>query len=748
MAVIMKPTLQRALLLAASISFTSLTSAQVGDTCGTPVVISGTGTYNWDNTLNTTSGFDGGDPATCFSPANAGTTGSDTIRQDVFFAWTVPTTGNYIFDTENSIGIDDTKMSIHLGSDCSATCVASDDDGGSVPDFSSLIQLTGLTGGDQYLIQVGSWNDTSDIGDALLNITHLIPPTNDDCSTPQVISGLGTFNWDNSSATTSGFDGGNPTGCFSPANTGTTGIDSIRKDLFFAWTVPAGGGDYQFDTEFSPINTDTKMSIHTGADCSATCLASDDDGGVDPVYSSKIVLYGLTGGDQYLIQVGSWNDSSPAGDGFLNVSLPPATPANDLCSTATAISGSSTWAFDTSTASTSGFNGASSSVCNSGALDMGGDVFFQWTAPSAGDYRFDTCGSLYDTKLTTHLGLACASTCGAHNDDGVCGSGASEVVLLGLSAGDLILVQLGGWNGLVGSGILNIAPWADPCGALGPDAFEENDTCATAQPIIDGAYPGLTVFRTDLDIYSLTVPAGGTLDVLCNHNISDGDIDLFLFDSVSCEDDPSVDPTCAGSLACGWSSVAPESLTWINATGADVDCTLRVSLWPSSAGDCVEYELIVTGADAGGPDLFCDPASTNSSGTYVTLGGSTFSGPGVFHLEATDGPVDQFGYFLVSATSTDPGITVSTGQLCLGAPIGRYNPNSGPGLNSIGRFDVGGVFQNLGGTSSTGAGFDLPSNLPSPPGGLITSGSTWHFQLWYRDLAGTSNFSNGLSVSF
>ena len=102
---------------------------------------------------------------------------------------------------------------------------------------------------------------------------------------------------------------------------------------------------------------------------------------------------------------------------------------------------------------------------------------------------------------------------------------------------------------------------------------------------------------------------------------------------------------------------------------------------------------------------------------------------------------------IVSATAIDPGIPVSDGALCLGAPIGRYGTTAGPGLNSIGRFDAAGVLQNLFGTSTTGTGFDVPAVLPSPPGGIISTGSTWHFQLWYRDGA-NSNFSNGISVNF
>jgi hypothetical protein len=147
------------------------------------------------------------------------------------------------------------------------------------------------------------------------------------------------------------------------------------------------------------------------------------------------------------------------------------------------------------------------------------------------------------------------------------------------------------------------------------------------------------------------------------------------------------------------------------------------------------------------PTLFCNPANAHSGGSFVVLGASGFSGAGFFHLEANHGPVNQFGYFLVSDSFYDPGVPVSQGQLCLNAPIGRYNPVAGGALNSIGRFDAGGRFQNLGGTSSAGSGFDVPNSLPNPPGGLIHTGTTWHFQLWYRD-GPASNFSDGISVTF
>jgi hypothetical protein len=68
-------------------------------------------------------------------------------------------------------------------------------------------------------------------------------------------------------------------------------------------------------------------------------------------------------------------------------------------------------------------------------------------------------------------------------------------------------------------------------------------------------------------------------------------------------------------------------------------------------------------------------------------------------------------------------------------------------LNSIGDFDAGGIFQNMAGTSSMGSGFDVPFNLPTPPSSAISPGTTWHFQLWYRDGV-ASNFSDGVTVTF
>ncbi len=170
-----------------------------------------------------------------------------------------------------------------------------------------------------------------------------------------------------------------------------------------------------------------------------------------------------------------------------------------------------------------------------------------------------------------------------------------------------------------------------------------------------------------------------------------------------------------------------------------------------------EMEIAVQVAAGSGPAVgttFCDPNSINSTGSSAVLTGSWGTGVGSdLHLEITSGPAGQLAYFLVGNEAT-AGTTVSNGQFCLigtsTAQFYRYNVG-GTDMNSIGGFDATGTMINSVGTSTTGFGFDVPSTIPAGPMITIMAGDTWHFQGWYRDTAagvGSSNFSNGLSVTF
>ena len=569
-----------------------------------------------------------------------------------------------------------------------------------------------------------------------MKFTHLLPASlllcgvglaqnGDDCSAP-IMAMTGANAFDTTANTDSFYHDGT-----------CVGRDGF-EDVWFVYTASADG-NHTFDT--CGADFDTVLRVFDGSACNGVCLAGNDDACATSVGNNfaSIVNASLTNGQSYLIQIEGWG-SGDIGTGTLTITQPGPPATNDDCSIATAINGVGTWAFDTNGASiTTGFNGASS-FCFS---DINLDLFYEWTAPAAGDYEFDTIGSTFDTKMNVHAGAGCTATCVAGDDDGG-GNLTSKVSVTGVNAGDVFLVQVGGFGTSAGSGQLNVSTFVDPCQVNPPDQFAPNHSCSAPAAIGDGLY-SLNVCKNEPDYFALTIPAGGTVDINVIFATATADVDAMLYEAGFCEDDQG--SGCNNTLACGFTGSDNETLQYTNLSGSDLDCLLRVHVWPNAGGDSNTYDLDIIGAGVSGPSLFCDPANANSTGNSVTLASSDFSGSGVYHIEAEGGPVDQFGMVIVSATAIDPGIPVSDGALCLGAPIGRYSTSAGPGLNSIGRFDAAGVLQNLFGTSTSGTGFDVPAVLPSPPGGVIATGATWHFQLWYRDGA-NSNFSNGISVTF
>ncbi|MCP5022874.1 MAG: hypothetical protein GY930_14010 [bacterium] len=152
---------------------------------------------------------------------------------------------------------------------------------------------------------------------------------------------------------------------------------------------------------------------------------------------------------------------------------------------------------------------------------------------------------------------------------------------------------------------------------------------------------------------------------------------------------------------------------------------------------------------------FCDPAEPNFTGEPVVLSGYFGSGVGSnLHLEATGGTTGYLCYFLVSGAANDPGILIDSGFFCLGGQFYRYSLFAGGEFASEGLFGLDGVHENALGTSTVGTGYDVASSLPASVPFPIFAGNTWHFQAWYRDIMPgdgtptTSNFSNGLSVTF
>ena len=130
---------------------------------------------------------------------------------------------------------------------------------------------------------------------------------------------------------------------------------------------------------------------------------------------------------------------------------------------------------------------------------------------------------------------------------------------------------------------------------------------------------------------------------------------------------------------------------------------------------------------------YCSPAIPNTTGQPGVIGaeGSTAIPNNDVTLTASMLPAGQFGYFLNSQTQgffNPPG---SSGFICLGGSIGRFNQ---PG--------------NIGQGPSFSIQLDLTA-IPQPTGNVaVQPGETWNFQCWYRDIANTNNFTDGINIQF
>tara|TARA_R110002095_G_scaffold94965_2_gene82925 strand:- start:989 stop:3922 length:2934 start_codon:yes stop_codon:yes gene_type:complete len=579
------------------------------------------------------------------------------------------------------------------------------------------------------------------------------PPTHDGCATALPIVGLGSTAFNSTNATNSGFGG--------------ISCGSIAADIFYQWTVPADG-DYVIDTCGSSF--DTSLNVHNGVGCAAVCAgSSSNDCGDD----GEVVLVGATTGDQVLIQVGG--SLGGTGSGAINISVViPPPPANNDCGNAQGVVLGAT-AISNLGATDSNFFGATlgCQASNTGIAD----VFYQWTVPATGCYEIDLCGASFDTTLSLYNGSGCSAICREQNDD-ACGT-ASSITTSSLTAGDQILIQVGGYGGATGSGTLTIAGVSCPAG---PPA---NDDCSTA----DVAFEGTTAWDNSL---ATTSGFDGGDSVNCMSpvnadNTTQGQMhgDLFWTFTAPCDGDWTfdtdgstvvTDTRIAVHLGSTCSATCLASNDDIDTGGGNYLSSVTVSLnsgttymvqtgtWTANdtKGDGVLNINRVGGpCPANSITIGCDPANDHIGGTYAKMNGSSF-GSGFqsdLHLDIVDGPANQFGFILVSSDGSGA-LSVFNGVLCLGSPSARYtlnaaNNQANSNLNSIGQFDGAGVFQNLAGTASStgGTGFDVPNALPfTPAGQSIQSGDTWIFQCWFRDTVvspgDSANFSNSVEATW
>ena len=124
----------------------------------------------------------------------------------------------------------------------------------------------------------------------------------DTCTTPTPIESFQVVDFSNATLTNSGFGIG---GCgWSLA---------FAQDAFFVWTPEISG---QFLVSAQGSNFDTVLRLYEGSDCSAVCVAFNDD--ALPGATAQIV-HTVTAGQPYLIQLGGYPGSNQSGQARLSL---------------------------------------------------------------------------------------------------------------------------------------------------------------------------------------------------------------------------------------------------------------------------------------------------------------------------------------------------------------------------------------------------------------------------------------------
>jgi hypothetical protein len=288
---------------------------------------------------------------------------------------------------------------------------------------------------------------------------------------------------------------------------------------------------------------------------------------------------------------------------------------------------------------------------------------------------------------------------------------------------------------------LTIEMFPDPCLTLIQDRFEDNEECSEAPFVGPGTYSGLTVERSDLDLFRTLVPAGETLTVQLFFDHSQGNIDMDSFD-------PGLECTHIVEQF-GTSLTDNEMITTTNLTGQDVEYFWRIFNQNIHGGTlrCNTYTMVVnvtgqTGnsfcdasdgalalcpcGNPGTPEAGCD-ISHGTGGIALVITGQESSPQNRATLVGTGYPaMGAPGVTVIRSNALDPAspVVFGDGLRCIGLPVVR----------------VGAVLAS-GGTSTQTVGH-----------GAGAGTGTFYYQLWLRNTPSmfctpdAFNLSNGRTI--
>ncbi len=208
----------------------------------------------------------------------------------------------------------------------------------------------------------------------------------------------------------------------------------------------------------------TGVALSDGCPISSLCLAMSYD-----LYNNGASEHGFTvslDAGIYFIMVDTWPGplSIPA---FNLIVEEVTTVANDECEDAIEVGEIINLEFSTELATASTYGETT-----------GPDIWFKYTAGITGVVAVDLCGSDYDTDLVVWEGGTCPPSIIYDQNDDACGyNGLQSKVFLNVNVGDVFLIEIGGFNGNTGEGLLSIYQAEDCALTCPPGGILESEAC-------------------------------------------------------------------------------------------------------------------------------------------------------------------------------------------------------------------------------------------------------------------------------
>jgi M6 family metalloprotease-like protein len=382
-------------------------------------------------------------------PNHAGNVGA----RSIWYSWTALHSGLVTFDTIGS-GFD-TLLGVYTGNNVGTlSLIASNDDivqGVNQQSFVSFLTVAGTT----YRIAVDGFDGA--FGNVILNWT--VRPLNDNFANGLILNGsAGTATRTSIGATKEPGE---------PNHAGNVG----GRSVWYYWTAP-NHGSVVIDTAGSSF--DTVMAAYVGNNVGALTLTAfnDDSGGV-----TSQVSFPVLAGTTYRIAVDGFNGAF--GTVVINWNF---ILSSDNFANGYVISGNIGSITGNNAGSTKEF-GEPNHAGNFG----GRSIWTYWTAPSSGQFTFNTEGSSFDTLLAVYTGNSVgALTPIASNDDIIQGVNPWSRVVFAAAAGTVYRIAVDGFDAAFGNVVLNWAP------TPGNDNFANGQVISGSVGAVNGTNLGAT----------------------------------------------------------------------------------------------------------------------------------------------------------------------------------------------------------------------------------------------------------------